>query len=195
MIEREVKAVVARPDAVRERLLTAGASRTFAGRMTDRRYDRGSDLTAQDQVLRLRLYRGVDGGERAVIAWKGPVAVESGYKLRAEHEVATADAAEAGDLIEALGYRVIHVIDRYVEYFRAGGATLRLEWYPRMDVLLEVEGTAEAIEAAVALTGIAREQFSADALLEFVNRYEARTGAFAAVALADLNGDSPGWPG
>lgn len=53
-----------------------------------------------------------------------------------------------------MGYKICVRVDRAVEQYRLGEATLRLEWYPAMDVLVEVEGTPDAIEQAVAATGV-----------------------------------------
>ena len=69
------------------------------------------------------------------------------------------------------------------------GATVRVERYPRMDALVEVEGTPEAIEAAIAVTGLAREGFTAGRLPDFVRRYEMRTGQRAAVSDRQRSGD------
>ena len=71
----------------------------------------------------------------------------------------------------------MHLIEREVEIHRVHEATVRLERYPRMDALVEVEGDPDGIERAIAATGIARGAFSAEALSEFVRRYEIRTGA------------------
>ena len=69
------------------------------------------------------------------------------------------------------------------------GATLRIEWYPRMDVLMEVEGTPAAIEAIIAATGIARAEFTSDALAAFTARYDLRhPGAPSVVAQAGWSG-------
>jgi len=73
-------------------------------------------------------------------------------------------------------------VDRAVEQYRLGDATLRLEWYPAMDVLLEVEGAPEEIERAIAATGIARESFLPESLPYFTAAYEERTGRMARVA-------------
>lgn len=194
MIERELKAVVPDVRAAREALTAAGARLTFAGTMNDTRYDRDGTLAARDEVLRIRSYRGDDGSTRAKVAWKGPVSVGDGYKLRPEREIVTPDAEAAARLLEALGYAPIHAIDRYVEYWQVGDAIARLEWYPRMDVLIEVEGDSAAIERAVAATGIPRDRFSADALAAFVARYQERTGRKAAVSLAELvESEMPSW--
>ena len=183
MVERELKAVLADPDRVRAALTRAGAKPTFSGRMADRRFDRDGMLMTKDEVLRIRTYRSGDGSSRAVIGWKGPVSVEAGYKLRVEHEVATDDGEAAFQLVTALGYGPVYAIDRYVEYYSIAGATVRLEWYPRMDPLIEVEGSADAIEAAVAATGIPRDAFTSEVLDAFLARYERRTGTPPAVAI------------
>ena len=67
------------------------------------------------------------------------------------------------------------------------------EGVSRRSVLLEVEGEPHAIEAALSATGLPRETFTAEALIDFVRRYEAGTGRSAALALAELHGDAPEW--
>lgn len=190
MIEREIKARVADPAAVIARLDAAGASLQFRGMMLDTRLDRDGELLAKDEVLRIRRYL-LDGRvDRTVVGWKGPVSVERGAKLRPEIEVETVGDADA--LLQALGYRVAYAIDRYVESYRLADAVVRLEWYPRMDVLVEIEGSEPAIETAVGVTGIPRDEFSAEALSEFVARYRA-AGGRPAVSLAELGAATPGW--
>lgn len=185
--ELELKAVVPDPDALRARLLAAGAALRFSGRMSDRRYDRpGGDLGLRDQVLRVRTFHGADGPATAILGWKGPVERSpQGYKRRAEIElpVTGGERGAPHGLLTALGYEVVHAIDRQVEVFELEDATLRLERYPRMDPLLEIEGSPLAIERAVATTGIPRAEFTADSLTEFVRRYELRSGQPAALAL------------
>jgi adenylate cyclase class IV len=183
--ELELKAVLPDPDALRARLLAAGAVERFRGRMSDRRYDRGGELAARDEVLRVRSYHHSDGSVAAVLGWKGPVGRSpDGYKQRAEIELpVTAEAtASPNALLTALGYEVVHAIDREVQVFVLGGASVRLERYPRMDPLLEVEGEPAAIERAIAVSGIPRAEFTADPLAEFVRRFEARRGEPALLA-------------
>lgn len=79
-------------------------------------------------------------------------------------------------MLARLGFRVTEAIDRRIEVYRLGHATLRLERYPRMDTLLEVEGTPAAIEQAMAATGLAREQFRSESLPYFMRAYRRRTG-------------------
>ena len=179
--ELELKAVVPDPDSLRARLLAAGGIARFRGRMSDRRYDRSGELTARDEVLRVRHFEAADRGGETVLGWKGPTQRSpDGYKRREEHEVAV--AANPHPLLVALGYDLVHAIDRDVEVYDLGGASVRLERYPDMDILVEVEGVPETIERAIDAMGIGREAFTAESLTEFVRRFEARTGRAASLA-------------
>jgi adenylate cyclase class IV len=163
--------------------------------MTDRRYDRDGGLQLRDEVLRLREFQEPDGTIRAVVAWKGPTGVTGeGHKSRREleYDIRSANTGP-GDLLEALGYLPVQVVDRTVEYYHLGEAAVRLEWYPQMDVLVEVEGSAAGIEAAVAILGLPREQFTAESLRFFTDRYATRTGRPALLSVAELQGEPPSW--
>ncbi len=181
--------------AVRTRLLAAGARPGFAGMLIDQRYDRDGRLLAVDEVLRLRVFRGPDGHDKAVLGWKGTTTVTAeGYKARRELEYGIESAgARPEELLEALGYGVIQRIERYVEYYRLGETDVRLEWYPRMDVLIEVEGDEAGIEVALRATGLPRGAFTPEPLPLFAERFAARTGRPAALALAELAGEVPTW--
>lgn len=188
MREVELKGVVADAPALRQRLLDAGAREVFAGALSDRRFDLPArDLAARDQVLRLRVYRDASGA-RAMLDWKGPAAYEAGYKVREELSSPCDDASMA-QMLEQLGYVVTREIDRDIEQFELGGAMLRIERYPRMDTLLEVEGAPDAIEHAIAHAGLPRDDFTSERLPDFILRYEARTGARAAICTRELAGD------
>lgn len=208
--EVELKAVVPHPGALRARLTDAGARLVFAGRLADRRYDTpATHLARRDEVLRLRVaepHAGAPGLARATVDWKGPTRHEHGYKVREERSTTVGDAAVTALVLGRLGLVVTRAIDRTVEEYvldasvLAGGAgrgaSLRLEFYPRMDVLVEVEGAPAAIERAIALTGIPRAAFTTARLSEFALAYERRTGARAAVADAELTaGPDGGAPG
>jgi predicted adenylyl cyclase CyaB len=179
--ELELKAVVPDREQLRRRLREAGAELRSGGRMTDVRYDRGEELTRRDEVLRARTYHRAEGRVEFVLAWKGPTGRSpDGYKVREEIELSA--GADPGPLLQALGYRPVHVIEREIEIWHLGDATARLERYPRMDVLIEVEGEPEAIERVVVASGIPRNEFTAEPLVEFVRRFEERTGAQAELA-------------
>lgn len=182
--ELELKAVVADPASLRQRLRNAGAVERFRGCMSDRRYDRAGELMARNEVLRVRTYYHPDGRTESVLGWKGPVRRSlEGYKQREEVELPVAAGASPDALLQALGYEVVHAMDRDVEVLDLDGATLRLERYRHMDPLLEVEGEPAAIERAIRATGLPRAEFTADSLIDFVRRFEARTGTPAVLAL------------
>ncbi len=181
--ELEVKARVEDPDGLRAALARAGAELEFRGDMIDRRFDRDQALAHRDEVLRLRVFRPADGTPAyGVLGWKGPHSKLGRYRHRAEAEVRVADPEAAVTILERLGFSVSLRIDRRVEVYRLGRAVLRLEWYPAMDVLLEVEGEPRAIEGAIAATGLERGGFLAESLPYFVAQYEARTGRSALLA-------------
>ena len=189
MLEVELKSVVDDVPRRRTVLERAGGSLTWAGRLLDRRYDTPTrTLTARDEVLRLRLYQN-DVGSRAELDWKGPTGRHDGYKVREELGVHVVEADVLADMLGRLGYEVTVEIEREIAQYELGGATVRFERYPRLDDLVEVEGTPAQIEQAIAALGLPRDGFTTERLPDFVRRYEARTGARAALCQADLHGD------
>src|SRR5690349_8109922 len=146
--EVELKSVVHDVDACRRRLEDAGARMTFEGRLEDRRYDTPDRrLSDADQMLRVRLFE-EPTARRAVLDWKGPTRYESGYKVRDEITTAT-DAAPMTAILDRLGYTVVLEIGRDVVQYELGDAVVRFERYARMDTLVEVEGSPDAIERAI----------------------------------------------
>jgi len=188
VLEVELKAVVADAALTRQRLEAAGATLTFAGRMEDRRYDTPDGRFARrDVVIRLRIYRPSDGGRaEAYLDWKGASSSDSGYKVRDELSTMVGEASTIAMILDRLGFVVTREVDRRIWQYTLGAAMMRFEQYPRMDVLLEVEGSPEAIEGAIATTGIPREAFSDERLLDFVARFEERTGLDAALSDREL---------
>jgi predicted adenylyl cyclase CyaB len=189
MKELELKAVV--PDLVdaRRRVEAAGGVLVFEGRLEDRRYDTPDrTLGARDHVLRVRVYRDAESA-RAALDWKGPTEYENGYKRREELSTSVADGDALVAILARLGWTVTRAIDREIAQYELDGTMLRFEVYPRMDALVEVEGTPEGIERAALATGIARDAFTSDRLPDFARRYEARTGLRAALCDADLTGE------
>ena len=183
--ELEVKARITDVPELRRRLKRAGATVEFMGGMTDRRYDRGRTLARVDEVLRLRTYRPTGRGRpHAVLTWKGAASARSSgrYRHRLELELEVSDAAGVHAVLTRLGFRVTMAIQRRIEVYRLGHATLRLERYPRMDILLEVEGPPSAIERAIAATGLERERFRSESLPYFMSAYRRRTGRTARLA-------------
>lgn len=181
--ELELKARIDDPEALRETLLAAGAKLTYRGAMLDRRFDRKGRLESRDEVVRLRVYHPADHSpEWGVLGWKGPVGKKDGYRHREEWETRVDDPKAALVVLRRLGYKIVLRIDRAVEQYSLDDTTLRLEWYPAMDVLLEVEGPPEGIERAIAVTGLPRDAFLPESLPFFKEAYEKRTGKTARVA-------------
>jgi hypothetical protein len=83
----------------------------------------------------------------------------------------------------------IREIDRLISQFEFRGAVVRVERYPRMDALIEIEGEPAAIEAAIAGTVLPRSGFTPERLQDFVMRFESRTGLRAALCDRELEGD------
>jgi adenylate cyclase class 2 len=189
MLEVELKSVVDDVDRCRAAVEGAGATLVFVGRLEDRRWDTPDRaMLAKDHVLRVRVYRGY-GQVRAELDWKGPTQRDGTYKLREELATSVADPDALAEIFVQLGYEISIAIDRQIVQYDLAGAMIRFERYPRMDDLVEVEGTPEQIERAILVLGLARDGFTTDRLPEFVRRYEERTGGRAAISDADLAGD------
>jgi predicted adenylyl cyclase CyaB len=182
MREVELKAVVDDLAARREKLESAGAILEYEGMLLDRRYDLDSaDLSSRDEVLRVRSYVSA-GSVKSYLEWKGPTEVRDVYKTREEISTLVDDSAALHEILTRLGFVVSMAIDREIAQYRVHGATVRFETYPRMDVLVEVEGDPDAIEKAIDTLGIARGQFTSERLVSFVQRFENRTGVRAAIS-------------
>lgn len=174
---------------LRERLANAGWRLSFEGLMSDRRFDTPErSLESRDEVLRIRCMTSVSGESRTLLGWKGPGSEEHGYKVRPELETVVQDTETAVAILESLGYsEVILTIDRRVAVYEKGRVYARIETYPAMDVLVELEGDPDRIEARFADLGLPREDWKPWSLDEFVRRYEERTGSEAR-----LTGETPG---
>ena len=189
MRETELKAVVPDETACIAKLVAAGARLASKGSMADRRFDYPDRrLTRKDVVVRLRVKTN-GAGTAATLDWKEPASFEGGYKHREETSITVGDATQMANLLVALGFVVTRAVDREITVLQLGDATVRFERYPRMDTLVEIEGSEEAIEFAITATGLPRHSFSADRLFQFVQRYEARTGQRAAICHAELRGE------
>jgi adenylate cyclase class 2 len=189
MLEVELKCVV--DDVARRRAAVeaAGAVLTFSGHLLDRRYDTPDRaLTARDEVLRVRVYRS-PRETRTELDWKGPTRRENGYKLREELATAVGDPDAAAAILGRLGFIVTMAIDRDIVQYDLDGAMIRFERYPRLDDLVEVEGTPAQIERAIDAIGLPRERFTSERLPDFVRRFEERTGTRAALSEEELRGN------
>jgi predicted adenylyl cyclase CyaB len=190
MLEVELKAVITDLAETRKRAEKAGARLTYEGRLVDRRYDIESrELADRDEVLRVRRYES-GGSAKTYLDWKGRTETQGPYKIREEISTLVDDFAATEQILDKVGFVVTMEIDRDIAQYELGGATIRFETYPRMDVLVEVEGTPDAIEQAIEALGMARGEFTSERLPTFVSRFEKRTGVRAAICDRELTGDS-----
>jgi len=189
MRETEVKGVATDEPAMRAALERARATRAFTGAMVDRRYDTPAfDLQSRDEVLRVRV-TGSGSAASARLDYKSAASYPGGFKVREEIGTGVEDADVLNRILEHLGFVVTREIERDVDVYELDGASVRFERYPRLDVLVEVEGAPEAIERAIAILGVPRATFTSERLAAFVRRYEARTGQRAALCARELRGD------
>src|SRR4029078_9492317 len=176
MREVELKSVVDDLDLRRSHVEKAGGKLVFAGNLIDKRYGDASGLLLnRDHVLRFRVYER-DGKRTGSLDWKGPTSYEDGYKVREEISTEVSDPDALARILENLGFTVVLEIERRIWQCELGPATVRFEEYPRMDTLVEVEGTPESIERAIESIGLARDAFTSERLPAFLARFEARTG-------------------
>jgi adenylate cyclase class IV len=189
MREVELKGVAVDEPAMRAALARASASLGFSGAMIDRRYDTPTfALRARDEVLRLRI-TGDGPAAKARLDYKGAASYPDGFKVREEIGTGIEDADALERILGHLGLVVTREIEREVDVYELDGATVRFERYPRLDVLVEVEGAPAAIERAIAAMGVPRATFTSERLADFVRRFEARTGQRAALCARELRGE------
>lgn len=186
MREVELKAVVDDLGERRRTIEAAGAALSFEGKISDRRYDFASrELSVRDEVLRTRRYQS-SASTRTYLDWKGPTEMQGAYKVRDEITAPVEDFDSLERILEKLGLMLTWEIDREIAQYQLAGAIIRFETYPRMDVLVEVEGEPGAIEAAIEALGLPRGTFTNERLPDFVHKFENRTGVRAAISDREL---------
>jgi predicted adenylyl cyclase CyaB len=191
MREVELKAVVDDLAERRKRVEEAGGSLSFEGRISDRRYDfETAELSGRDEVLRVRQYHG-QTSTKTFLDWKGPTEFRDVYKVREEVATPVEDFDSLEQILMRLGLVVVTQIDREIAQYQLGGATVRFEVYPRMDVLVEVEGEPAAIEQAIEVIGLPRGTFTNHRLSDFVADFEHRTGVQAAISEKERSEAAP----
>ena len=189
MREVELKAVVDDLAQRRRMIEEAGGSLSFEGKISDRRYDFSSrQLSGRDEVLRVRRYHGYSS-TKTYLDWKGATELRDVYKVREEVTTPVEDFDSLEQILLRLGLELIWEIDREIAQYQLGGATVRFESYPRMDILVEVEGEPAAIENAIEVLGLPRGTFSSQRLADFVADFEHRTGVRAAISERESKGD------
>ena len=69
-----------------------------------------------------------------------------------------------------------------IETWRKAGVSVRIERYPRMDTLAELEGPPDEVRARIGELGVGVDAWKSWPLPVFVERFEARTGERAVLS-------------
>ena len=124
-------------------------------------------LVAKKQVLRLRQ------DTQALLTFKGPGVLDEGVLLRKEIEVSVSDFDTARRLLEALGYQVIMMYEKYRANYLMDGVILSVDETP-FGLFIELEGESPAqVKSAASLLGLdwrQRINLSYSALLDQYNK-------------------------
>lgn len=148
--EIEVKYYVQNLGAVRDRLEALGAELIQPRLLeTNLRFDTPDRRLGQGfQVLRLRQ----DSAAR--MTFKGPAHGEGGARVRQEIEFVVEDFARARQFLEALGYEVVLIYEKYRSVYDLGGVHVTLDEMPYGD-FVELEGPdVETIQKVNARLGL-----------------------------------------
>lgn len=142
--ELEVKFYVGDLKSIERRLQELGAQLSQQRcHEVNLRFDTPSgDLTRSAQALRLRQ----DSAAR--LTYKGPPSGQGGARLRQEIEFVVSDFAAARAFLEALGYQVRLMYEKYRAAYELGEVTVTLDEMP-YGYFIEIEGPdAASIQAA-----------------------------------------------
>ena len=152
--ELEVKFYLTNLDKVQQSLEEAGAvlvqPRTYERNL---RFDTlEGTLTRSSQLLRLRQ-------DRAIwLTYKGPSEVKDGVSSRTEIEFTVGSFENAQALLEALGYQVSMIYEKYRTVYELSGTLVTLDEMP-FGNFAEVEGTDGAtIQSVCKLLGLIWER-------------------------------------
>ncbi len=137
--EIEAKLKVDSFDDVQRRLTELGAE--FVGEYFQKDYyldDRHRSLTNGDRCLRLRSQT-TSGRKTAKLTYKG--AKEKGdFKKRREIEIDISDSDALTELLSALGYASVTVVEKKRRLWRISGCEVGLDQLPELGSFVEVEG-------------------------------------------------------
>jgi len=161
-LEIEVKIRVDHLVASKRALLDMGFS-VICGSSFEKNliFDR-QDLSLQHAgiLLRLRQYGGT-----CVLTLKSPASNKSGhgkrYKVREETETVVADLAAMQVILEALGFQLVFVYEKYREELEKDGLRVMLDHTPIGD-FMEIEGAEDAIDALARDLGISPSGYISD---------------------------------
>jgi adenylate cyclase class 2 len=170
--EVEVKFLLSDQAALERRLLGLGAS-LLQPRILEvnLRFDTpDGTLTARRQVLRLRQ------DAQSVMTYKGPSQDGIEVSARQEIEFTVSNFAAAQHLLEALGYQVSVIYQKYRAMYALGPVVVTLDEMP-FGFFAEIEGSdAAAIRAAAGQLGLDWQARSLDSYLVLFGRAKRSLG-------------------
>ncbi|MEZ0395905.1 MAG: class IV adenylate cyclase [Anaerolineales bacterium] len=151
--EIEVKFYVRSLPPIAERLEGLGAVlRRERAHEVNLRFDLADgSLSRADRVLRLR----TTTGEPPRLTYKGPGATRRGVRARQEIELSLSEASAARALLEALGFQVVVLYEKYRAIYALNGREIMLDELP-FGAFVEIEGEdAASIRRAAEDLGLA----------------------------------------
>lgn len=148
-IETEAKFRLADPQAMRERLLAAGAEPLGETLEHNTYFDTPEgDLRRADCGLRIRIAETTAGGRSASMTYKGP-RKEGPLKVRAEEEISIDSPEVARAILAGLGYQPTISFEKRRESFALGPARVEIDELPELGFFMEIEADDEAsVQAA-----------------------------------------------
>ena len=171
--ETEIKLAFPSPDSALAALRNCGA-RLRRERAFERNcvYDRpDGSLARGGYLLRLRECAG-----RATLTFKAPIPGEHRHKVREEHETDVNNAGALAHILDALGYRVAWCYEKYRTVFElAGGVEAMVDETP-IGCWVELEGEADAIDAAAQSLGFASEAYIRSTYRDLLESHAAACG-------------------
>ncbi len=169
--ETEAKFYILRAADLQRRIETLGANLT-AHRVHELnlRFDTPDrELHQVGHVLRLRQ------DTRARLTYKDAARVDAGALSRSELEITVSDFNETRNLLEALGYQVAFIYEKYRTTYRLGGTELMVDEMPYGE-FLEIEGEAEGIRPSAERLGLTWSAAIPDSYSALFERLRANRG-------------------
>lgn len=171
--EKELRGKIDDLNKFRDQLNIAGAKMSQKGFMQDYYFDNPFlNLKSKNQKLRIRAidYKLIQ------LCWKGPISVDKQTKIREEIEVGVKNVEPLIKIFEKLGFQNTRFYERYFETYLLYDVKIRIEQFPIMDILFEIEGEQHLINRAVTHLNISKDVFGPKTLVSFIKEYEIRNG-------------------
>ncbi len=161
-LEREVKLRYSKPDEAREAILKTGARLMRRRRLQQDSLldtDDGT-LNRQDSTLRVRVE-----SEQVTVTFKGPT-IPSTMKLREELETPVGDGPTVLRMLERIGFTIAFRYEKYREEFRSGDDVIVAIDETPIGTFVELEGSAQGIEAFTVQLGRAQSDYITETYYE-----------------------------